>query len=196
MVDRIAYWLALLTILTLPGALLFWYLIHPFAAIWRRLGRLPTYAIVLGLWALLAYGLWQLREPLLRVRYGFNPWLTALAAALYLVAVYIELNCRKYLKFYILAGGPELSRDDPGKLLEEGIYARIRHPRYMSLMFGMTAAALFMNYQVIYLMVLACVPAVYVLVLFEEHELKQRFGDAYVEYSGKVPRFIPHWRRS
>jgi protein-S-isoprenylcysteine O-methyltransferase Ste14 len=194
MVDKAAYWLAVLTLLTLPGALLFWYLIHPFAATWRRLGRLPAYTIILALWTLLAYVLWLVREPLLRVRYGFNPWLAALAVVLYAIAVYIEIRCRRHLKFHILAGGPELSRDDPGKLLDQGIYSRIRHPRYMSLMFGMTAAALFMNYQVVYLMLLACVPLVYGIVLIEERELKQRFGDAYVEYSRQVPRFIPHWR--
>lgn len=192
MLDKVVYWLALLTLLTLPGALLFWYLIHPFAAAWRSLGRLPTYLIVIGLWLLLAYGLWQVREPLLRVRYGFNPWLTALAAVLYAIAVYIEIRCRKYLKFHILAGAPELSRDHPGQLLQEGIYGRIRHPRYMSLMFGMTAAALFMNYQMVYLMLAACVPLVYGLVLLEERELRERFGDAYVEYSKRVPRFVPH----
>lgn len=194
MVDKIAYGLALLTVLTLPGALLFWYLIHPFAAAWRKLGRRPTYSIIFGLWVLLAYGLWQFREPLLRVRYGFNPWLSALAVVLYVIAIYIEINCRKHLKFYILSGGPELARYGPGELLKEGIYSRIRHPRYMSLMFGLAAAALFMNYQVVYLMAVAFVPGIYVLVLLEERELKQRFGDAYVEYSREVPRFFPHWR--
>lgn len=193
MLDKVAYWLALLTILSVPGAVLFWYLIHPFAGTWRKLGRAPTYLIASGLWGLLAYGTWQVREPLLRVRYGFDPWLSAAAAALYLIAIYLEIRCRRHLKFHILAGGPELSRDQPGELLQEGIYSRIRHPRYMSLMFGMTAAALFINYQVIYLLLLACVPLIYGVVLLEERELRQRFGDAYVDYCRRVPRFLPRW---
>lgn len=191
MLDTARYWLAVLTIISVPPALFYWYLIHPFAKSWRRLGRSPTYLIVVSLCVAMGYGLWQLRSPLLRTDYGFNPWLTVIGLILYLTAAYIEVQCRKHLKFRILAGAPELSRDDPGKLLDQGIYGRIRHPRYMSLAFGMTGAALFVNYQGIYLVVLASVPLVYGLVLFEERELRDRFGEAYVDYSRRVPRFVP-----
>ena len=121
MVDVVAYWLAVLTLLTLPSAILYWFLIHPFTPMWRRLGRLPTYVVVLSIFVLVGYGMWHLREPLLRVRFGFNPWLSALAAVLYTISVVIEIRCRKHLKFYILVGAPELSRDAPGKLLDQGI---------------------------------------------------------------------------
>ncbi len=195
MLDTVRYWLAVLTIISMPPAVLYWYVIHPFASAWRRLGRLPAYLIVIGLCVAIGYGLWQIRDPLLGVDYGFNPWLSALGLILYLIAIYVELQCRKHLKFYILAGAPELSRDNPGKLLDQGIYSRIRHPRYMSLLFGTAGFTLFVNYRGTYLLLLALLPLIYGLVLLEERELRERFGDAYVEYSQKVPRFIPRRRR-
>lgn len=196
MLDAARYWLAVLTLISLPPALFYWYLIHPFARTWRRLGRLPSYLIVIALCVAMGYGLWQARDPLLRVDYGFNPWLTGIGLVLYSISVYVELRCRKYLKFTILAGAPELSRDQPGKLLDQGIYGRIRHPRYIALAFGMTGMALFMNYFATYVLVLASVPLLYILVLFEERELRERFGEAYVDYSRRVPRFMPRRRES
>lgn len=194
MVDNISYWLAVLTLIAMPGAILYWFLIHPFAAFWRRLGRLPTYLIVFAVYAAVGYGFWLIREPALQVRYGFNPVLSSIGLGLYLISVYIELQCRKHLKFYILAGAPELSKDNPGQLLDEGIYGHIRHPRYLSLLFGMTGVALFVNYQGIYLLLLACLPAVWLIILLEERELRDRFGQAYVDYSERVPRFVPRRR--
>ncbi len=191
MLDSIRYWLAALTLVTLPPALLYWYLIHPFAASWRRLGRLPAYGFVGGVCVALGFGIWQLNEPLLRVDYGFDARLSAVAALLYAIAIYIEIRCRKHLKFHILAGAPELSAEAPGKLLDQGIYSRIRHPRYMALVFGMTAVALFLNYLAIYLVVAASVPLLYGIVLLEERELRERFGAAYVDYARRVPRFVP-----
>lgn len=196
MVDSIRYWLAALTLISLPPAILYWYLIHPFAETWRRLGRAATYSIVFGVCILMGYGLWQVRDALLMTDYGFVPWLTGIGVVLYLIAVYLELRCRKFLKFHILAGGPELSRDQPGELLDQGIYARIRHPRYLALAFGMTGLALFVNYLGCYLLLAAGVPLFYGLILFEERELRGRFGEAYVDYSRRVPRFIPRGRDS
>jgi protein-S-isoprenylcysteine O-methyltransferase Ste14 len=35
------------------------------------------------------------------------------------------------------------------------------------------------------------VPALFLVVILEERELRQRFGDAHVEYCRRVPRFVP-----
>ncbi len=194
MVDTIRYWLAVLTVATLPPALLYWYLIHPFATTWRKVGRLPAYLVVSGICLTAVYAIFRLRDQLLAADYGFDPLLSALGVAPYLAAVYLEIQCRKHLKFHILAGAPELSKDSPGKLLQGGIYGRIRHPRYVSLTLGVAGVALFLNYRAVYLLLLLFVPAIFGLVLLEERELRQRFGAAYVDYSRRVPRFLPRRR--
>jgi protein-S-isoprenylcysteine O-methyltransferase Ste14 len=42
-----------------------------------------------------------------------------------------------------------------------------------------------------YLVWLAWLPGVYVLVWFEERELRDRFGQEYDDYCRQVPRFVP-----
>ena len=37
--SSIGYYFATLVVVTLPAALLYWFLIHPFAEVWRRLGK-------------------------------------------------------------------------------------------------------------------------------------------------------------
>jgi protein-S-isoprenylcysteine O-methyltransferase Ste14 len=50
---------------------------------------------------------------------------------------------------------------------------------------------LFANYQFLYIFLLVAAALIYLLVLIEERELRERFGEAYVEYSRRVPRFVP-----
>ena len=53
------------------------------------------------------------------------------------------------------------------------------------------AVALFTNYLAIYVLALAIIPALYLVVVLEEKELRDRFGLEYAAYSERVPRFIP-----
>ncbi len=193
MVDSIRYWLGAALVATLPAAVLYWYLIHPFAERWRRLGRTRTYWIVGSICLALAVGAFMLRDALLGADLGFRPLFAAIGLALYAVAAYIEYQCKKQLKFHILTGAPELSEDQPGKLLQEGIYGRIRHPRYVDIVIGIGGFALFINYFGFYLVYAATIPALFGIVLLEERELRSRFGEAYEDYSRRVPRFVPRF---
>ena len=53
------------------------------------------------------------------------------------------------------------------------------------------AVALSTDYLGIYVMALAISPALYLGVVLEEKELRDRFGVEYAAYSERVPRFIP-----
>ncbi len=189
--ETAAYVVALLLVVTMPPAVLYWFLIHPFAERWRKLGPGPTIAAGFLAMAALGYAIWQVREPLLRVRFGFSPYLTGLGVVLYLIGAYLEIRCRRHLKLRILVGIPELSADDPGRVLTEGIYGRVRHPRYLAFLFALTGFALFANYLALYLVIAAVVPLGYLMVLLEERELRQRFGAEYEEYMRRVPRWVP-----
>ena len=87
-----------------------------------------------------------------------------------------------------------MDRERPGRLLTEGIYARVRNPRYLAVLLGMTGFALILNYPALYLTVAACVPAGWLLIVLEERELEERFGDEYLAYKKSVPRLIPRPR--
>ncbi len=192
--DTFRYGIALLTVMSVPWAMLFWYLVHPFIGFWRKRGPAVTYTVMILLGVTLAALAWIWRDVLMATEYGTGPFLWAPAAVLYGAAFVVALYHRRHLKFRILVGMPELSpQPGGGKLLNEGIYSRVRHPRYVSLTFGMLGAALFCNYLSMWVLTLLLVPALYGIVLFEERELRDRFGQAYVEYSKRVPRFVPRF---
>lgn len=190
--DKARYILALIMIASFPPAVGWWYLTHPFVSFWRRRGR-PLFYVVLAVTSLAVMaGVYAIREPLLAVEYGTNPALWPLAALVYGLSIYIEVRCRKHLKLKILVGVPELAPDGQGgHLITEGIYGRIRHPRYVAVWLGTMAFALFTNYLAVYVLALALLPALYLVVVLEERELSERFGEKYLRYSKQVPRFIP-----
>lgn len=193
--DKARYIVALISIMSYPPAVGWWYLTHPFVGFWRRLGR-PVFYTVLAIGSFVITGaIYLVREPLLAVEYGTNRALWPLVFLFYGTSVYVEVRCRKYLKAKILVGVPELAPDGRGgRLITDGIYGRIRHPRYIAVWLGTVAVAFFTNYLAVYIIAIAIIPALYFVVLLEEKELRDRFGEEYVRYCERVPRFIP--RRS
>jgi protein-S-isoprenylcysteine O-methyltransferase Ste14 len=193
--EKVRYVLALLSIMMYPPAVGWWYVTHPFVGFWRRLGRPAFYTIVtIGSFIIMG-AIYLVREPLLAVEYGTNRALWPLVLLVYGISVYIEIRCRKYLKGKILVGVPELAPDGRGgSLITQGIYTRIRHPRYVAVWLGTVAVALFTNYLAVYVIAVAIIPALYLVVVLEEKELCDRFGQEYVEYCSRVPRVFP--RRS
>ncbi len=190
------YVLAGLMLATFPAALLFWSLIHPFARFWRRRGPALTYTVVAILCLGLAYGIYQYRQPMLAVRWPFHWWLAALGLLLYAAAIWLEIQCRRHLKLRTLVGGPELGKE-PGRVLTDGIYGRLRHPRYLSILLGVLAWACVLNYPAIWGLAVGVVPGLYLVILLEERELKDRFGGEYEEYMHAVPnRLVPRLGKS
>ena len=80
---------------------------------------------------------------------------------------------------------------EPGsqRLLCEGIYARMRHPRYLEIFLALGFCALFSNYLAGYAMLAGSVPVLLAIIHIEERELRERFGEEYVDYCARVPRF-------
>lgn len=185
------YGIAVLMLIAVPPAILLWYAIHPFARFWRRFGALGTYAILLLPVTAVVYVAWAARRWLLAVDLGTQPWLAALGFAAGVAGAAIALRRRKQLTQRVLMGVPELSSTDRGTLLTEGIYARVRNPRYIEFLAFLLGYVAVANYVGTWVLFLAVVPATHVLVLLEERELRDRFGAEYEEYCRQVPRWIP-----
>ena len=181
------YWLAAFMLAVFPAAVLYWLLIHPFARFWRRLGRPAAYAVVTVLCLALAWSIFHFHPRMLAVRWPFSWWLAGLGLLLYGAAIWFEIQCRRHLKVSVLVGAPELGRE-PGRLLTGGIYRRLRHPRYTSVILGVAGWACLLNYPAVWLLAAAVVPAFWLVILLEERELVQRFGAEYEAYRRAVPR--------
>lgn len=194
--DTVRYVIALLIVITLPFSFLFWLLIHPFAGYWRRLGPAITYTVVTVIGMICAALVYRTRAVLLAVDYGTSYPLMAVGLVLLTGAILIGRQRRRHLTWRILAGVPELSRaDGPGRLLREGIYGRIRHPRYVEAILGLGGYVLIANHFATWVAGAISLPVIYLIVLLEERELRERFGSAYADYCRAVPRFVPRFNR-
>lgn len=193
--DAVRYFIALFLIVAFPAAMSMWFLIHPLAGFWRRRGPTITYLSVVALAGVIGFLVFRFRQPLLRFEFGFSWVLTVSAILVYVGGVLLERQYRRHLTIATLLGLPEVSENRPSTLLTEGIYSKIRHPRYLGLMFEISATALLVNYLAVYLLVLATVPVLYLTVYLEERELVERFGEAYERYMAEVPRFLPRVRQ-
>jgi len=191
-VDAVRYYLGLIVLLTGIPALVFWLLAHGMIRTWRRLGAALSYTLLFILMAALGFAVYLVRAPLMASDFGTNRWLFAPALVFYAASAVIEIQTRKQLALGVLVGLPELapSRDNQ-KLLHEGIYARLRHPRYLSFILGLLGVTLFVNNLALYLFYPIFVLLVYVVTVLEERELLDRFGAAYAEYRSRVPRLMP-----
>jgi protein-S-isoprenylcysteine O-methyltransferase Ste14 len=188
---------AFLLLVALPPSLLLWIAIHPVARFWRRLGAGWTYGLLSFPCVALMGGIWAMRRRLLGDDLGTSWALVAAATACAALATLIARKRGRLLTFSVLAGLPELSpRRYPGRLLTEGIYARIRHPRYVEVVVGVLAYALFANHVGTYVLWLLLLPTLLLVVRLEERELRERFGDAWEDYARRVPRFLPRRRRA
>jgi protein-S-isoprenylcysteine O-methyltransferase Ste14 len=194
--NAFRYYVALIMVTLLPPVLSFWLLIHPFVRFWRRLGPGWTYGIVCSFMALSVVGLFRIRHALLAVEFGTGYYLIALGLLLLAASIWLIFQILRRISVLTILGLAELAPDRRrDRLITTGIYATIRHPRYLQLYLSFLGCAFIANYLALYLVVALWLPGIYVIVLLEEKELRDRFGPAYEEYCRRVPRFIPRFTR-
>jgi protein-S-isoprenylcysteine O-methyltransferase Ste14 len=190
--DAVRYYVALFVVAFGPGVFLFWFSIHPFIRFWRRLGPLLTLALHYTVMLLLAAGVFLVRAPLLSIEFDTHPVLVVLAALLLACAIVLRWQMSRQFGIKLLTGLPELAPATYGKrLVTDGIYARMRHPRYVEIAVAFLAYALFSNYLAAYVVFLLSLVWIVLVTRVEEKELLARFGDEYARYCARVPRFIP-----
>ncbi|MFO1500053.1 MAG: isoprenylcysteine carboxylmethyltransferase family protein [Verrucomicrobiota bacterium] len=80
-------------------------------------------------------------------------------------------------------------RED-SELVQRGIYARMRHPLYTSVMLSSLGWALIWQSTAAFGVALLSIPFFYAKARHEECWLREKFP-AYAEYARRVPRFLP-----
>ena len=138
--------------------------------------------------------LFRWRDELVGQDLGRHPaaWLGLSSLGL---AAGIQFFRRRHLGMATLAGVPEVSRHDHGRLLTEGIYARVRHPRYLEIAFAVLGYALIANHTGGYWLLVFSIAGLHLVVLLQERELRDRFGAEYEMYCARTPRWLPRLSR-
>jgi len=194
--DLLRYVLAVCIVVGLPPGLGWWFVVHPFVEGWRRVGAGLTLTIVTILLLAAVVGLFQLRDLLVGPDLGLRWPLAGLGLILVAASLYVQQQRRKHLTMKILVGLPEVQADaaNRGQLITEGPYAIVRHPRYIEFVLGAFGYAAIANYVGSWIVAILTLPILHLVVLMEERELTQRFGDAYRQYAARVPRYLPKRR--
>jgi len=192
--DEARYFIAVLLVVTLIPAISAWYVIHPFTQFWRRLGTVASFSVIYSLLISCCMLLWEFRATLAGSDLGFRPWLMLLAVPAAVLGIGIARARRRFLTQRILVGVPEISTSDKGRLITEGIYGRVRNPRYLEFLAFSFAYAAFANYAGVWVLYALTFPAIHLVVMLEERELRERFGAEYEEYCRRVPRYLPEPR--
>jgi protein-S-isoprenylcysteine O-methyltransferase Ste14 len=197
--DRIRHVLGVLAIVLYGPGLLYWFLIHPWARRWRRLGPTKTYLIVGPTLAVIGVLLFPIRGPLLGRDLGTNWILIGLGTILLALLAWLGLAYGRHMTHLNLTtrmGIPELSSQTRQPLVRDGLYGIVRHPVYLSAILWGIPYALIVNYVGTYVLFAAALPVFYAITALEERELVDRFGESYRQYQREVPRLIPRWRKT
>jgi protein-S-isoprenylcysteine O-methyltransferase Ste14 len=190
--DYIAlFYLALL--LWIP---FYWLVFHAALRFWRRLGN-RAFWMALPVWLIFVAGIILTRHELLARRLERNALTWAVGGILFLVASWLDVQTRHAFGWRRLAGLPELHPQHPlCGVIRTGIYARIRHPRYVLYMLMILSMGFLTGAPAIFLLAFLNILMYQILAPLEERKLLDQYGPQYEDYRRLVPRFLPHLRRA
>jgi protein-S-isoprenylcysteine O-methyltransferase Ste14 len=175
----------------------YWLVLHAPVAFWRRHTRVAYLAAVFAAWG---GGGWLLHDfrallfpalptamPLPRV------WAIALGTMLIATDVFLLTRVEFLLGGRRLVGHAELT--GTGELATGGLYAYLRHPRYVGMIAAVLGTCLILDSVWLWIAAaLWCLVALAAIAL-EERELRRRFP-AYAAYARRVPALLPNPFRS
>jgi protein-S-isoprenylcysteine O-methyltransferase Ste14 len=181
-------WLAALVLFAQLPIPLYWFVMHPQIDFWR-LHRSAGYASALLLaWVPVTIFLVAYRHELfLR---AWPPVSNALAGlALLSCEGWIFWRVKRDLGASRLVGQTELSGG--GEVVRQGIYAHIRHPRYVGSFLAIVGACLIAGTRLMWDVATMWTGCTLLAISLEEREMRTRCGAAYEEYCRQVPPFVP-----
>jgi protein-S-isoprenylcysteine O-methyltransferase Ste14 len=185
-------WLAALVLFMQLPIPLFWFVVHPQVSFWRRHQTAAFTTGVLLSWGPITACMIVFRQELFR--HDWPPaWMTVVGCALIILEGWIFWSVQRDLGAARLVGKTELSGG--GEVVHRGIYASIRHPRYIGSFLAILGACCLAGTPTLWLVAVIWSLLTLIAIALEERELRARFGDAYKEYCRRVPRFFPlRWK--
>ena len=172
---------------------LFWFVVHPQVNFWRRHHQAGYITGLLLSWFPVTVGLIYFRRSIFR---STTPPALSIAVGLALIVfeLWIFWRVKKDLGGARLIGRTELMGG--GEIAREGIYGRLRHPRYVGSLLAIVGACFIAGTFLAWILAAVWAFLARLAIAFEERELRMRFGRAYDDYCRQVPRFVPVHRRA
>ncbi|HTV59046.1 MAG TPA: isoprenylcysteine carboxylmethyltransferase family protein [Verrucomicrobiae bacterium] len=190
---RVFRWItAVVFFLQLPIPL-YWFVVHPSVRFWRRHPRAVYYVGLIFSWGLVTPCLVFFRQRLMR-EHPPSPAASTIGLILIALEVWIFWRVKADLGTARLVGKTELSGG--GEVIGRGIYAHIRHPRYLGSFLAIVGACLMAGKPLAWYVATAWTLLMWIAIRFEEREMRSRFGASFEEYCRRVPRFLPLPARS
>jgi protein-S-isoprenylcysteine O-methyltransferase Ste14 len=184
-------WLAAIVLFLQLPIPLYWFVLHPQVGFWRRHQRAGFIVALLLSWPPVTFCIFLLRRDLFRRDWPPRGNIVV-GLTLIILEVWLFWRLTRDLGAARLVGRTELSGS--GSIADYGVYARIRHPRYVGSFFAILGACLLAGRGAMWIVAAIWVVLTLVAIVFEEHELRGRFGAAYEDYAQRVPRFLPRLR--
>jgi protein-S-isoprenylcysteine O-methyltransferase Ste14 len=170
---------------------LFWLVVHPFIAGWRRRGR-RAFRYILPVWAVLIAGafavIWRCRDQ--HLYRSWWPWIPA--ALLFLLGLSIYRAAFEGFHHSQVSGLDELEpAQHRQQLVTSGIRARIRHPIYLGHLCAVLGWCVATGLVALYGLAVFAIVTGAVMIRMEDRELEARFGESYRKYRAVVPAVMP-----
>jgi protein-S-isoprenylcysteine O-methyltransferase Ste14 len=149
------------------------------------------------LFLIAAPGLFALYIPLTYLRTGptiETGIFSYLSIPLWLIGGFTLLWC--FWDFTFKGRGTPAPIDPPKELVASGLYRYVRNPMYVGILLILSGHFVYFGYWVILAYAAFFFLATHLFVtLYEEPDLRRRFGAGYEHYLKKVPRWIPRLRK-
>ena len=188
---RFLHWFAALILAVELPVPIYWLVMHGGIGYWRKRdrGRLPYSVAVGAAWGLGGWLLYHFLRPRLFAATDRPVWAVVIGAVMMLADVAIFAIAESELGGRRLVGQAELSAK--GELAVRGLYAHMRHPRYLGMMLGVLGVCILAGSQWLWIVAVAWWIAALAIIRIEERELRERFGPAYAAYAERVPMLLP-----
>ena len=171
---------------------IYWLILHGPISFWRRHIRAAFPVAVLLAWGIVDVLLYHFRVELFRREVSFRPVL--LGVCLIAFDVFTLSKSEAALGGRRIVGHSELAGSR--ELIARGLYARVRHPRYLGMMSGVFGACLIVSLPPLWAAAVLWLLLALFTIRAEERELRARLGPAYAAYADHVPALLPFWRPS
>jgi protein-S-isoprenylcysteine O-methyltransferase Ste14 len=181
-------WIAAIVLFLQLPIPLYWFVMHPQVGYWRRHQKAGYLTGVLLSWVPVTVLLMIFHSELFRTSRP-TVWEIIASVALIVFELWIFRRVHRDLGGERLVGQTELSGG--GEIVQQGIYAHIRHPRYMGSLLAILGACILAGTRAMWIAAGAWLVLTRIAIALEERELGNRFGSAYEEYCRRVPRFVP-----